>query len=284
MIIIKIIGGLGNQMFQYSFYRSLQNNGINVYADLSDFKEYPLHNGYELERVFNLKLKIPNNIILNLFKPNQRNWIFRKLKRILNLKKAYRIEENEFRFDASFLSNTNQYYCGYWQNEGYFRQIANQIKQDFKFPEIEGIKNKTALQQIIDAESVAIHVRRGDYLKDPLLGGICNLDYYEQAILNMISKIRYAHFFVFSDDIAWCIQNLNLPNVTYVDWNKGNKSYIDMQLMSNCKHNIISNSSFSWWGAWLNNNSNKVVIAPKKWVNNLSSSDIDICPKSWIKI
>jgi hypothetical protein len=284
MKIVKLLGGLGNQMFQYAFYRSLQNKGINVYADLSDFDEYPLHNGYELERVFNLSVKTPGKFLLNLFRPNQSKWIFRKLKRILNLKKTYIVEENEFTFDASFFNNANQYYSGYWQNEEYFNHIADQIKHDFKFPEIAGIENQTVLQQIINTESIAIHVRRGDYLKDTLLGGICNLDYYEQAILSINSKIKDPQFFVFSDDMAWCRQNLNMENATYIDWNKGSNSYIDMQLMSNCKHNIIANSSFSWWGAWLNNNSNKVVIAPKKWVNNLTTRDPDICPKSWIKI
>jgi len=284
MIIIKIIGGLGNQMFQYSFYRSLQSKGINVYADLSDFEDYPLHNGYELERIFKLTVRTPSKFILNLFKPNQTKWIFRKLKRVLDLKKTYRVEEMEFRFDPSFLSDTNKYYFGYWQNEGYFRDIADQIKQDFIFPKIVDIENETILQKITNTQSVSIHVRRGDYLKDPLLGNVCNLDYYEEAILNINSKTKDAQFFVFSDDVAWCRQNLKLENVSYIDLNKGKNSYIDMQLMSNCKHNIIANSSFSWWGAWLNNNTNKVVIAPGKWVNNLASDDIDICPKNWIKL
>jgi hypothetical protein len=284
MKIVKLLGGLGNQMFQYAFYRSLQNKGINVYADLSDFEDYPLHNGYELERVFNIHVKTPGKFLLELFKPNQSKWIFRKLKRILNLKNTYRVEENELRFDASFLDNNNNYYAGYWQNEEYFQTIANQIKHDFKFPEIEEIKNQTVMQQINQAEGVALHVRRGDYLKDPLLGNICDLNYYEQAILTINSKIKNAQFFVFSDDMGWCQQNLKLENVTYIDWNKGNSSYIDMQLMSNCKHNIIANSSFSWWGAWLNNNTSKMVIAPKKWVNNLAADDTDICPKNWIKL
>ncbi|WP_316826672.1 alpha-1,2-fucosyltransferase [Pedobacter miscanthi] len=284
MKIVKLLGGLGNQMFQYAFYRSLQNKGINVYADLSDFEDYPLHNGYELERVFNIHVKTPGKFLLELFKPNQSKWIFRKLKRILNLKNTYRVEENELRFDASFLNNNNNYYAGYWQNEEYFQTIANQIKHDFKFPEIEEIKNQTVMQQINQAEGVALHVRRGDYLKDPLLGNICDLNYYEQAILTINSKIKNAQFFVFSDDMGWCQQNLKLENVTYIDWNKGNSSYIDMQLMSNCKHNIIANSSFSWWGAWLNNNTSKMVIAPKKWVNNLAADDTDICPKNWIKL
>lgn len=284
MIIIKIIGGLGNQMFQYSFYKSLQSKGFNVYADLSDFEDYPLHNGYELGRIFNLTVRTPSKFILNLFKPNQTKWVFRKLKRVLNLKKTYRVEEKEFRFDPSFLSDTNKYYFGYWQNEGYFHDIADQIKHDFIFPKIVDIENKTILQKITNTQSVSIHVRRGDYLKDPLLGNICNLYYYEEAILNINSKIKDTQFFVFSDDMAWCRQNLKLENVTYIDLNKGKNSYIDMQLMSNCKHNIIANSSFSWWGAWLNNNTNKVVIAPGKWVNNLDGDDTDICPKNWIKL
>jgi hypothetical protein len=280
MVIVQIIGGLGNQMFQYAFYKSLQDKGIKVYADLSDFEQYTLHNGYELERIFNLKVKKPSKFLLNLFRPNQSKWIFRKLKRILNLKKAYRVEENEFCFDASFLSNKNHYYSGYWQSEGYFLNIADKIRYDFKFPEIPGTENQTVLQQIINTESVAIHVRRGDYLKNSLLGGICDLGYYDQAILSINSKIKDAQFFVFSDEMAWCRQNLNLKNATYIDWNKGSNSYLDMQLMSNCKHNIIANSSFSWWGAWLNNNKAKIVVAPKKWINDSSST---LALKEWIK-
>lgn len=280
MVIVQIIGGLGNQMFQYAFYKSLQDKGIKVYADLSDFEQYTLHNGYELERIFSLKVKKPSKFLLNLFRPNQSKWIFRKLKRFLNLKKTYRVEENEFCFDASFLNNTNHYYSGYWQNEGYFLNIADKIRYDFKFPEIAGIENQTVLQQIINTESVAIHVRRGDYLKNSLLGGICDLDYYEQAILSVNSKIKDAQFFVFSDDMAWCRQNLNLKNATYIDWNKGSNSYLDMQLMSNCNHNIIANSSFSWWGAWLNNNKAKIVVAPKKWINDSIST---LALKEWIK-
>lgn len=280
MVIIQVIGGLGNQMFQYAFYKSLQGKGIKVYADLSDFEQYTLHNGYELERIFNLKVKKPSKFLLSLFRPNQSKWIFRKLKRVLNLKKTYKVEENEFCFDASFLSNTNHYYSGYWQNEGYFLSIADKIRVDFKFPEIEGIENQTIMQQIIYTESVAIHVRRGDYLKDPLLGNICNLDYYEQAISSINSKIKDAQFFIFSDDIAWCKQNLKLENAAYIDWNKGNHSYIDMQLMSNCKHNIIANSSFSWWAAWLNKNKAKIVVAPKKWINDSNNT---LALKEWIK-
>lgn len=284
MIIIKIIGGLGNQMFQYAFYKSLQSRGIKVYADLSDYENDAPHNGYELERVFNISMKKPGKFLLNLFIPHQRKWIFRKLKRVLRLKKTYKVEENEFRFHPSFLKNTNRYYIGYWQNEGYFQEVAKQIKHIFSFPEITEKKNKDILKQILNTESVALHVRRGDYLKDPKLGGICNLEYYEHAILNIKSKIKNPVFFVFSDEIDWCKQNLKLDNATFIDWNKANNSYIDMQLMSNCKHNIIANSSFSWWGAWLNDNRNKIIIAPKKWVNTISPSDTDICPKSWIKI
>ncbi|WP_293788902.1 alpha-1,2-fucosyltransferase [uncultured Pedobacter sp.] len=284
MKIIKFLGGLGNQMFQYAFYKSLQNRGIKVYADLSDFEEYPLHNGYELENIFNLKVKIPNKFLLELFRPDQSKWIFRKLKRILNLKNTCRVEESEFNFDASFLNNTNNYYSGYWQNEGYFRNIADKIKHEFIFPKIKEIENQTVLQQILNTESVSIHIRRGDYLKDPLLGNICDLNYYEQAISIINLKVKNPRYFVFSDDIVWCRQNLKLQNITYIDWNDGRNSYLDMQLMSNCKHNIIANSSFSWWGAWLNNNGDKLVIAPKKWVNNINVDDTDICPKSWIKI
>ncbi len=124
----------------------------------------------------------------------------------------------------------------------------------------------------------------GDYVNHPIHGGICTMDYYQQAIDIMKSKIVNPKFFIFSNDIEWCHSHLKLADAVYITGNKGENSYRDMQLMSMCKHNIIANSSFSWWGAWLNNNPDKIVIAPAKWFNDPKINTRDLIPDDWIKI
>lgn len=138
------------------------------------------------------------------------------------------------------------------------------------------------IEKIIGTDSVSLHVRRSDYIGS-YFAGICTLEYYAKTVEYMRKHIQKSIFFVFSDDIPWCKEHLNLAdNVYFIDWNKGKDSYKDLILMSNCKHNIIANSSFSWWGARLNNNPTKIVIAPHKWHQNLDYKDI--IPSDWIKI
>ena len=180
------------------------------------------------------------------------------------------------------------YIEGYWQTEKYFKNIEHTIKKDFTFKTKPDKNNQSLLNQIKNCNAVAIHVRRGDYVKNPVANrilGVCNLDYYNKCINLIIRKINNPHFFIFSDDPKWTINNLNIDfPATYVSHNGSDKGYEDLRLMSNCKHQIIANSSFSWWGAWLNNNPNKVVMAPKKWFNDLSINTEDLIPESWVKI
>jgi hypothetical protein len=283
MKIIKFLGGLGNQMFQYAFYKSLTAHGKTTYADVSAFKDYKLHNGLEIERIFDIKLKKANPFFSKLLKPHQGSRFYRKLKRILFLKKSYREETTEFCFNPSLFNlRGHHYFWGYWQHEDYFKNISIEIRKDFTFKQPLNVTNQNALREIQSGNSIGIHVRRGDYVNDPLLGGLCNLDYYTSAIKTCNIRIQDPKFYVFSDDINWCRENLStLGTMYFIDWNKGNESFVDMQLMSNCKHQIIANSSFSWWAAWLNENPDKVVIAPKKWINNSTST---LALKEWIKI
>ena len=136
--------------------------------------------------------------------------------------------------------------------------------------------------------SVCIHIRRGDYVEDIITNqfhGVCNLDYYYRSIEYIASKIKNPYFFVFSDDPLWVKQNLILKYpCDYIDQNFGKKDYEDMRVISKCKHNIIANSSFSWWGAWLNINPNKIVIAPKNWFKSKAINTKDLIPESWFKI
>jgi len=285
MKIVKFLGGLGNQMFQYAFYLSLKNNFKHVKADIIGFENYELHNGMELEEVFNIQLDRASEFYIKLYDPNYRKWIFRKLRRVLGLKDAYFEELKPFVFDESIYLDTNdRLYWGYWQNEKYFLNIEDKIRSSFKFQKPLTGQNEAIVKLIAASESISIHVRRGDYVGHSLLGGICERDYYENAIALIKESVLNPVFFVFSNDIAWCKDNLNVGNAKYIAWNQAKESYKDMQLMSLCKHNIIANSSFSWWAAWLNINKGKRVIAPAKWVNEPGYDDSDVCPKNWIKI
>ena len=177
------------------------------------------------------------------------------------------------------------YYDGYWQNEGNFKQIREKILQSFTFPEILDEKNIQLTNRLKNSKAVSCHVRRGDYLKEPEMC-VCTPQYYVRAITEMNQRVNPDLYVVFSDDIPWCRENLmgliGNREVVFVDWNRKENSFRDMQLMSLCKHNIIANSSFSWWGAWLNQNESKVVIAPSVWMNKPIVND-PIC-ENWIRI
>lgn len=291
MYTIKIGGGLGNQIFYYAFYKKLKNLGYEVYVDISEMELYNLHNGYELEQIFRLDiLKIPQEQKikeLTLIERKFLNRVYIKLKKIIYIlsKRVYIEKWGEISFPKNNKKNKNIYCLGAFQSEKYFYDIRDIIRQELEFPIIKDELNKKIEKEIRNSNSVSIHVRRGDYLKDKGLGGLVPLKYYQNAIEYIKSKIDNPCFFVFSNDIEWCKQNLDLENCYYIDWNKGKESYRDMQLMSLCKHNIIPNSSFSWWGAWLNNNPDKIVIAPEKWFNDCVKMDYsNVVPETWIKI
>ncbi|MGY3054254.1 hypothetical protein ACVWYG_002460 [Pedobacter sp. UYEF25] len=284
MKIVKFLGGLGNQMFQYAFYKSLKSRFKDVKADISGYKSYKLHNGFELNRLFGINLEETSQFIIDLYNPFVRYWYARKLRRILNLKNVYVEEKTPFCLESSILQDpSNAFYWGYWQDPRYFSEIEAEIREDLQFKLPLNPKNQSFLENIKLVNSVSIHVRRGDYLNEELLGGMCSVDYYLKGMALMNAKIDHPIFFIFSDDIAWCKKNL-IANSTliFIEGNHNSESYIDMQLMSNCKHNIIANSSFSWWGAWLNNNPEKIVIGPKKWIDDDSPNCI--MPKKWIKL
>lgn len=290
MKIVNVIGGIGNQLFQYAFFYSLKSNSnCIVKLDILGFNNYSLHNGYELERVFNLGEKYVTEEEKLNFTSHQFPLI-KKIKRKLLLKKTLSIVEtveDEYCFNPTFLSTelTKGYYKGYWQSYRYFQDNRNALLRQLKFPNFnENSQNKLLENKIKNMEAISIHVRRGDYVNHSLFGGLCDLDYYKQAIEHIASKVNNPLFIIFSNDINWTKANLNIPGqVVFVDWNKAENSYRDMQLMSLCKHNIIANSSFSWWGAWLNISDEKIVIAPKKWTN-LDKDNFEICPEEWVLI
>jgi len=290
MIITKLIGGLGNQMFQYAAgRRAAYVNNTSLKLDIAGYenqvgitpRKYMLH-------IFNIEENFAS--INEINKSKQNTFIQKILKKIypVFINKLY-IREKGHNFDPDILNvNDNAYLDGYWASEKYFEDIEDIIHKEFTFKNKPDEINKAVIDKMTHCDSVSIHIRRGDYVNDKKTNqyhGICNLNHYYQSVEYITNKIKSPHFFIFSDDINWAKQNLHLkfPYV-FVDHNIGKKDYEDMRLMSECKHNIIANSSFSWWGAWLNQNPNKIVIAPKKWFNDKSINTKDLIPDLWIKI
>lgn len=290
MKIVNIVGGLGNQMFQYAFFHSLSKQSkCDVKLDISDFKQYALHNGYELDRIFKVNCVYATKNEIYTFTSHQKSFL-NKLMRKLHLRKSLVIKESndsEFCFDESVLTDLfpQGYYKGYWQSYKYFKDYKNDLLEIFKFPDFEiGSQNHQLKSTLECKQSVSIHIRRGDYVNHPLLGGVCEKEYYQKAINLISSKVNNPLFIIFSNDIEWARKNLSIRgDIIFVDWNEGNDSYKDMHLMSLCKHNIIANSSFSWWGAWLNSNPKKIVIAPRVWTNEVGKH-FETVPVEWVKI
>ncbi|WP_417427757.1 alpha-1,2-fucosyltransferase [Halpernia sp.] len=285
MIAVEIMGGLGNQMFQFASARALAlHRNEKFLLDKHFFDNYELHN-YSLHH-FNIKTPLLEENIS--FEPI--NFI-EKVKAFLLKKKIFSIyEEKELIFNKNLftLPQKNIYLKGYFQSEKYFIKYEEQIREDFKIISLLK-KETTEILKIINTQnSISLHIRRGDYVNNPvanLVHGTCDLNYYYKAITIIKEKIENPVFFIFSDDINWAKENLKIEDKIYfVDFNDASTNYEDLKLMSSCKHNIIANSSFSWWGAWLNNNKNKIVIAPNKWFNVDYHNATDIIPESWLKI
>lgn len=292
MIITNIIGGLGNQMFQYAAARSISIDLKQIlYLDISGFKNYELHQGFELQRLFNCVTKIANEEDLSLVLGWQSPLLVRRIlkKRPFNVihNKNLVIEPSFAYWDGINQISANSYLEGYWQSEKYFANHADVIRSDFTFKLPISQENTGIVKMISQVNAISLHVRRGDYVsnqKTNAAHGVCSLDYYRAAIQLITKKVEHPVFFIFSDDIKWVKSNLTIDSqCVYVEHNQGQESYNDMWLMSLCKHNIIANSSFSWWGAWLNANVEKIVVAPKQWF--ASQKDVrDLLPNGWVRL
>ncbi|WP_207536415.1 alpha-1,2-fucosyltransferase [Desertivirga arenae] len=278
-------------MSQYAFY--LNKKRINRSTYIINFCSNESHNGFELDKVFNIRLKKTplEFVLLIVFKFLLLNkYITRPIRAFLKLLGCNIIFENfDYTFNSEYLSPSNKitFYYGGWHLEKYFSFSERLIRETFKFRELRAndLINIGHVNEIRGSNSVSIHVRRGDYLNNEnasLFGGVCTLEYFMRAIQLIKSEIDRPHFFVFSNDMKWVKENLLLDKVTYVTNNKDDNSWKDMYLMSICKHNIISNSTFSWWAAWLNNYDAKIVISPSKFLATDTSTDF--YPESWTRI
>lgn len=292
MIIVKLMGGLGNQMFQYAAARSISwRHGTSLKLDLSFLegdqagntpRKYELGNycitAEKASRWETITMsgrgrtRLESTIVLK-YQEVAGHTVFR---------------ERSFNFDPQlFAVPDNVYLEGYWQSERYFTDIREIIRKEFtvKTPLID--KNMELANEIKAVNAVSIHIRRGDYVlneKTREFHGICNLEYYLQAEEMVAQTLVNPHFFVFSDDPKWVADNLKLRHpARYVSHNDS-IAHEDLRLMSLCRHHVIANSSFSWWGAWLSNNPDKLVIAPKRWFNDPLLDTRDLIPSDWQRL
>jgi hypothetical protein len=293
MIVVKLMGGLGNQMFQYATGRRLAlRHGVPLKLDLtflegnqvgSTPRRFALH-------CFSIEASKATPWEVALMTGRGTSFVLHSV--VARLSGAIRgfsqYRERWFQHDPEVLClPDNVYLEGYWQSPRYFDDSAEIIRREFNLKtEPEG-KNHELADRIDSVAAVSLHVRRGDYVSNAnayAYHGVCGLDYYSAAITAMLQQIEKPEIFVFSDDSAWCRKNLRLPvPVQFVDHNH-DQPHEDLRLMSRCRHHIIANSSFSWWGAWLGQASDKIVYAPQRWFADKSRTTQDIVPASWIRL
>lgn len=297
MLIIKLFGGLGNQMFQYAFGRKLAlKNNVPLFLDtFSGFQDDFYKRAYSLG-IFNIQANILDKKTIE--KINRSQQPTGRKDRLLNVWDKHLlgfnpliINEKHYQYDAQVLDTSTQfvYMSGYWQSEKYFEDVEKNIRQDFTFKMPISALLLPLVKEIQEKNSVCFHLRRLHGLADGKVNsegvtfhGASGLAYYEKAIEILAAKETNLHFYIFSDSPSWARENIKLPfPMTFME---GNKDYEDLQLMSLCKHHIIANSSFSWWSAWLNANPTKIVCAPDEWFADKSVNTKDVYPKSWIRI
>lgn len=298
MVIARVMGGLGNQMFQYSFGRALAlRNDVPLKLDLTSAAADVRTRRYGLNR-FKIVEQIASPAEIERltgihrgggFGARARRRIRRYLRRVLPPSKMPVLTERESRFDPAVLQLPGHVYLdGYWQSEKYFAEIEALVRKELVLRDPPASANEALLTEIGASESVSIHVRRGDYLSDANIfrvHGVCPPEYYHAAIRRLSEVLGEPRIYVFSDDIPWAKENLRFEHPTaYIDHNGEAGDHEDFRLMAACRHHVIANSSFSWWAAWLCPNPEKIVIAPERWFADPARDSSDIIPDSWWRI
>jgi len=288
MVVVQVNGGLGNQMFQYAYgFYLAKKTGKKLFIDTKLLDYYPFKSQFTRRKfelhIFNLsgeticirssliKLLLKNSFLFKFY-----NFIIFSLK---NFEQVRFVD-----LDRIYKDNTNYFLDGHFQSYKYLDFISSDIRNEFVF-DLDNFHDANSIELLNTRNSISIHIRRSDYLNknNSDIHGVLSLDYYIEAIRYITDRVDYPHFYIFSDDVDWVTENLKLNYpFTVIDNNTGSDSYKDMALMSMCDHNIIANSTFSWWGAWLNNNDLKIVIAPKQWFKSKVNFEL-LCP-NWIKI
>ncbi|MEK7621575.1 MAG: alpha-1,2-fucosyltransferase [Patescibacteria group bacterium] len=291
MIILRLEGGLGNLMFQYALGRHLAlKNQMELKFDIGSYQTNPLGDcSFWLEGFgIDIKTNLATQNEIQRFKKYDRrpggkwflyNWLMASPSKY--------VREKGFAFDPMVLEIKGSFYLhGWFQTEKYFKDIREIILKDFTVQRHPLDKNKEVAKKIATTHSIGIHIRRADYVANPktrYYHGELPRAYYDNALVIITTKIPRPTLFIFSDDIEWVKHNMRFPFETvYTGWNAMEAAHEDVRLMSLCKHNIISNSTLGWWGAWLNKNNDKIVVAPSKWFANSPKCDTkDIVPENW---
>ena len=292
MIIVRLFGGLGNQMFQYAAGLALSLKHVaELRFDLEWFDAFTLHQGLELPRVFGLDLPLATasekrRVLGLLSEPRLRQLLSRRSLRFLRPTR-FAIEPH-YNFWPHFSHLPDDVYLeGYWQSERYFLPHAERVREAFTVTSQLDECNAALARQIVATTSVSVHVRRGDFARNPEVSkvhGVDLRDYYRQSIEEMGRRLDNPHYFIFSDEPEWVRSHLDIGEPwTLVCHNRGVNSYRDMQLMSLCHHHIIANSTFSWWGAWLSARADKIVCAPRQWFVNDTPTN-DLIPATWVRL
>ncbi|QWD37536.1 alpha-1,2-fucosyltransferase [Polynucleobacter paneuropaeus] len=284
-VVVGLSGGLGNQLFQYAAGRSLSLKlGVDLVLDISWFQE-DSDRAYALD-VFAIKAETYSGPI---FLPN---WAKRLECRLARKWGSRRLDapifrEPHFHYDDTFSKIEQPVYLeGYWQSEHYFSNYRETITEELAL-KVETLDQfKFLCNQIQSSDSICIHIRRGDYVTNPIAfktHGVCSVDYVYRALQSVSIGLVNPHCFIFSDDLEWVRENLALTlPYTVVDIAKPNEAHFDLALMAQCKHFVIANSSLSWWGAWLSKNSSKRIVAPKKWFASNEKKVDDLIPSGWM--
>lgn len=291
MISVCLIAGLGNRMFCYAFAQGLKAKGYDVYIDEESFtpRSSMTFEDVHFERIFpNIDFKkTPKGKFSFCCIPGIKGGVLRRVSNLLSSSKYIKEPSFENILDIDKVISPNCCFIGQWQSEKYFKDAEAEVRRQFEFLPFDEEKNIELTKKMTQEESVAIHIRKGKDYSIPFFSHTCTAEYYINAISYVKQKLNNPVFYVFTDNKEWVDNNLHDLDYTLVDWNptSGPKNFRDMQLMACAKHNIIANSSYSWWGAYLNSNPDKIVIAPAQWF----SPDVEgykhnnIVPDNWIK-
>jgi hypothetical protein len=278
-------------MFQYALGRALADaNGCELKLDVSGFEQYTLR-VYELGD-YNIRASIASAQDIARFHEQKKGYpFFEHVSKFFGRAPAPAsiFREKAFTFDESVCDFKPSIYLeGYWQSEKYFSRIRSALLKDFTLNAPADEKNRAVFDAMSQCQAVSLHIRRGDYVTNPTAAqfhGVCSLDYYYDAVRLVAQRIEKPHFFVFSDDTQWVLDNLKIDYPLHVvDVNGPDRGIYDMALMKSCRHHIIANSSFSWWGAWLNPSDDKIVVAPKRWFKEGQNDTKDLIPASWTRL
>jgi hypothetical protein len=287
MIAFRAQGGLGNQLFQYATARRLAlRNQCSLVVDhhwfikpRADVTPRQLElNRYPVE----MRLASPADL---LFWTPMRSRFGNYLGPLLPMKLVR--EQGACANDSVLSGSANTYLSGYWQSEKYFADIWEQLVSDLTPIAQPSSEDSRLIEEMRDVQSVSVHVRRGDYItlkSAAAYHGTCSVEYYRQAVSYIAERVQSCALYVFSDDPDWTRANLQFPfKTTYVIHNSPDNAVDDLRLMSHCKHHVIANSSFSWWGAWLAKRSGQIVVAPGKWLQ-VDRPAPDLCPSDWVRL